>query len=547
MLSVCSERNSYRINSTLQDQRKLRRKHGGIKKGGISCDSINCLPKLMAQAQAAAREEDRVEVITQDPTSQPTPLASSNHNRPSSTTTPTFTSSLAPSASQSEVASAASSEKPSVDPSLSPSSPPIGSSSAPAHSVSPSKAPYIASSKQPSLWPSAEPVALPTYSFSQEPSLDHSLSPSYPETGSSLTISLTPSENPSLSTLPSWSPVIAAPTMAFQSTLIACNVDFEAVVEIQYKFVMEYEKNYEASTIIAALEVGMNAYIASGLIPCASSNNNRELTDFILQRREFRKEEVGIVKIDSKPEDTISITEFCATSEDINSCHVVEGSLKVYLGPTADDDIAILKVQLAIRQYLNSVQAIKGLFKTNYLSPKIIIPNEIESDNTDRSDGFTVQNGLSSRSITLFALAGVALMFSVVLAYNFRSSRMTHNSYIPPSPETNEIKTTSLRIDPTATRSSGEEEEEEELSPFSRMLPAAYRLDDGQDEMSVILELNESTGSAKSASLIMSEGYSDDETIDDIDLSVMNIPRVSQAPVLGAKRRRDGKNTGVGV
>lgn len=509
MICVCSERNSYRINSTFNDQRMLRHKYGAKREGGISCDNINCLQTLLAQAHAAAaaREEGHEEVTTPDPSSQSTPSTSSNHNRPFSTTSPTFSPSLAPLSS--EAPSAASSEKDSLEPT-------IGS------------------------------VSLPSEFFSQEPSLDPSLLPSSQPTISSAVPSLYPSPeitiDPSLSAFPSTN-ILVTSTTASQSTMIACNIDSKAVVEIQYKFAMEYDKSYEASNIIAALEAGMNVYIASELISCASTNNNRELEGIFWQRREFRKQEVGIVALDSKPEDKISDTDKCSTSTDINRCHVIEGSMKVHLSSTANHDLATLKVREEIRQYLASVPEIRGLFKTNYLSPKTVIPNEIETDNPERSDGFTVENGLSSRSITLFALAGVALMFSVVLAYNFRSSRMTHNSYIPPSPETNELKTSSLQIDPVATRSS--EEEEEELSPFSRMMPAAYRLDDGQDEMSVILELNESSCSAKSASLIMSEGYSDDETTaDDIDLSILNISRVSQAPVLGAKRRREGKSAG---
>jgi len=444
MIGVRSKRNPYLITSTLSknDQRRLRHQPGAIKEQGISCDNINCLKKLEAEAYAAAREAGREDVTT-------TPILAPEAGSGDVSTTPTFD----PEAGSGDVAT-----------------------------------------------------------------------------------------TPTLDSEPGYEEVTTNSTLVPESTLISCDTEFEETespIILQYKFAMEYDENYNEANIIATLEAGMNEYIASSLMSCETNDNSRQLKESFLQRREFKKEDVGIIALDSEPKDKISMSAACATSESNNNCHVVEGSLQIFLRPDASPEIATLKVQLSIKKYLNSLLVIDGLFTTLYLSPDIINPNEIANGNIGGSGGFAVQNGLSSRSVTLFALAGVALMFSVVLAYSFRSSRMAHSSYVPPSPDTNELKTSSVRIDSMATRSS-EEDADEGLSPFSRMLPAAYRLDDGQDEMSVILELDESNSSAKSASLIMSDGYSDDETTDDIDLSALNFSRISQAPVLGAKRRRGG-------
>ena len=87
------------------------------------------------------------------------------------------------------------------------------------------------------------------------------------------------------------------------------------------------------------------------------------------------------------------------------------------------------------------------------------------------------------------------------------------------------------RID---TTDNGKVDSEEQLSPFSEMLPKAYRLDDGSD-MSIILEVPEDASIGQSSGILVSEGWSTDS--EDLDVSsVMNVSRMSEVPVLGATR-----------
>ena len=75
------------------------------------------------------------------------------------------------------------------------------------------------------------------------------------------------------------------------------------------------------------------------------------------------------------------------------------------------------------------------------------------------------------------------------------------------------------------------------------MLPAAYRLDTGDDgDMSIILELNENASVKDSSSIMISEGYSTDSedahnTLLDDDTINMSKYSYTQAPTLGAVKR----------
>jgi hypothetical protein len=104
-----------------------------------------------------------------------------------------------------------------------------------------------------------------------------------------------------------------------------------------------------------------------------------------------------------------------------------------------------------------------------------------------------------------------------------------------------EIKTEPPNLPPINTSNTASWDEDEPLSPFSKMLPAAYRLDNGEADMSVILELSERGSLDRHSSILLSEGgYSTDEGESlDVDLSALNFSYNSQAPVLGATRRKE--------
>lgn len=249
------------------------------------------------------------------------------------------------------------------------------------------------------------------------------------------------------------------------------------------------------------------------------------------------------------------IAAFCASTFDTNTCKVVDGQMRIFLGRGEDTDFANYKVRLAIRDYLNSINAIPGLYATTYLSPEIISPAEASKgiSGSDPSFEATAEtSALSKRSITLFAFAGAAFIGSVGIAVWFRRSheRRSNSGSGHTGEDDGGIKNPPPNIPRINTTDTGSWDAEDQLSPFSAMLPAAYRLDNGEDDMSVILELNERGSSlGRGSSILLSEGgYSTDEGESlDVDLSALNFSYNSQAPTLGAVKRRTDAHTLVDV
>ena len=211
-------------------------------------------------------------------------------------------------------------------------------------------------------------------------------------------------------------------------------------------------------------------------------------------------------------------------------------------GDTAD--FAHFRVRVEIKNYLNSIRSIPGLYATTYLGPEISSPTGINTGTTDGLPRLTVnsdKNDLTNRATILFAFAGVAFISSIGLAVWFRLSHRhlpRHTTTTTNNNSHTNIKEDEpreiLRVD--TKESVSFEDDNDPLSPFSKMLPAAYRLDDDQADMSVILELNESLND-RGSSILISEGYTtDDGESLDLDAS-LNFSQYSSAPVLGATRR----------
>jgi hypothetical protein len=219
--------------------------------------------------------------------------------------------------------------------------------------------------------------------------------------------------------------------------------------------------------------------------------------------------------------------------------------MRYYVGSGGDRTAAEFSVRFEVKNYLNSVIVIPGLFATEYLGPDIEKPAEANTGNPGDTGRFSApdsNNMLSSRSILLFTFAGVAFVVSIGVAVWFRCNkerRANRDNMISGESEvtvTKEASQTVLNID---TMDSGSYEDNETLSPFSKMLPAAYRLDDGQADMSVILESVESSSvNDRGSSILLSEGYTTDEgESDGVDTSHLDFSNYSSAPVLGAKPR----------
>ena len=71
------------------------------------------------------------------------------------------------------------------------------------------------------------------------------------------------------------------------------------------------------------------------------------------------------------------------------------------------------------------------------------------------------------------------------------------------------------------------------------MLPPAYRMDEGVSQMDVVLEMNESFDD-QASNILISEGWTTESDVDSIDVSnLIDISRTSEAPVLGARKRKE--------
>ncbi|KAI2513502.1 hypothetical protein MHU86_976 [Fragilaria crotonensis] len=245
---------------------------------------------------------------------------------------------------------------------------------------------------------------------------------------------------------------------ANKTTVIDCETAYDSVDEISFRYAMEYESNYDITDLIAALEPMMNSHIAMVLLPCDVAQFSGG---------------------------------FCGATFKRNTCRVVEGQMRYFVGSGGDRTAA----------------------------------------------GFDVRSFNCS-----FAFAGVAFVVSIGVAFWFRchkERRANRDNLISGESEVTVAKEASQAVLNIDTMDSGSIEDNETLSPFSKMLPAAYRLDDGQADMSVILESVEgSSTNDRGSSILLSEGYTTDEgESDGVDNSHLNFSNYSSAPVLGAKPR----------
>ena len=89
-------------------------------------------------------------------------------------------------------------------------------------------------------------------------------------------------------------PVEASESPSFhQSTVIDCKQPYDSVELIKYQYAVEIEPGYAIKDVLHGLEADMNAYLASKLLPCAAPD----------RMRRHLQEDIGLVALDSRPED----------------------------------------------------------------------------------------------------------------------------------------------------------------------------------------------------------------------------------------------------
>ena len=300
---------------------------------------------------------------------------------------------------------------------------------------------------------------------------------------------------------------------------------------LTFRYAIEILAEFELEEIISALETDLNLYLANTLLPCYGDAPSRQL-----------QEDFGIVAFDSFPEDEASSRSFCGPRDAKNICLVVDGAMQAMLNEVADPDKARFHIRSAIRDYMNGIPSLEGIVLSTYISPAILDPTTLRQSAGRSTSQDTANNSsaVSNESIVLFALAGAAIAGSVGIALWFGIGRRNRKK------EASEGKMTVIH-EIAHINTMDTCEEPELISPFSAMLPSAYRLDSPSihtrgshrsngGDMSIILETEENDHD--SSGILISEGYTTDS--DEMDISsLMGMSRVNQSQdhgLLGAVR-----------
>lgn len=196
--------------------------------------------------------------------------------------------------------------------------------------------------------------------------------------------------------------------------------------------------------------------------------------------------------------------------------------MTVYTSQLIDFDLAQYYTLTAIREALGLVNGqVTGLVKATYLGPDIMNPAAFNPVGIEEPEIAQDSDNLST-SLVLFAVGGCAFAASVGLIYYLRRQSSSSGA---------------------ATRAAGSEQQtglscrDHPLSPFSEMLPSAYRFDqDGQ--MSAILELDDESATPRSAIAISDSGFTIDEEGSSAISSLGSTASVNQNSVLGARKRQ---------
>jgi hypothetical protein len=210
--------------------------------------------------------------------------------------------------------------------------------------------------------------------------------------------------------------------------------------------------------------------------------------------------------------------------------------MDLYLEPGSETDTAVYEARSAIRELMMEstlLDGVAGIERVKYLAPDLDDTSAVVTDNT--GDSLASENGRDSLNLGLLMLLGFGSVFVVIafiVGYSYKrqedkednSPTLATGSYI-----------TGVNSDLSAETGS---RSPAPISPFSAMIPDAYRLHN-PDTMSAILESDsDSASQAQSSDIFVSEsGYTEE---DSIDMSyIQSLEALAHEPVLGAHRMDD--------
>ena len=166
----------------------------------------------------------------------------------------------------------------------------------------------------------------------------------------------------------------------------------------------------------------------------------------------------------------------------------------------------------------NNELSLTGVEKVRYLAPSLNEAAALEGGSTSLQSGRNNNN--NSDVAVLVGVGSVFLIVAVLAAYRFRKTTDKDPA----------LTVTGSQITGVDSNLSGGSGPASPPSPFSAMLPTAYRLNDS-DTMSAILEGDSDSNQSRSDIIVSDSGYTDDDSRDQSYLHAL-----SNDPVLGAQK-----------
>ncbi len=166
----------------------------------------------------------------------------------------------------------------------------------------------------------------------------------------------------------------------------------------------------------------------------------------------------------------------CPDAETAGNCFVFRGLMDLYLVPGTDQGEAFLEARKAIRELMSTNGlVVTGIENVEYLAPDLSDTDALEGSQsiaaTER--GETLGSGL----VTLVAVGSFFVLVAMCAAYRYKQSGDRDESKLTIDPQESRITGVSSNLSGGISP----------ISPFSAMLPNAYRLNE-PDSMSAILE-----------------------------------------------------------
>jgi hypothetical protein len=203
------------------------------------------------------------------------------------------------------------------------------------------------------------------------------------------------------------------------------------------------------------------------------------------------------------------------------NCFVFRGLMDLYLVREADKDVAFLEARKAIRNLMSETNGlvVTGIENVNYLRPALSDTDGLEGS---QSIAATERNEqLGSGLVTLAALGSFFVLVAMIAAYRYNRTGDRDDSKLTIDPNGSQITGASSNLSRGPSP----------LSPFSAMLPNAYRLNE-PDSMSAILEGDSDSSIDRSHDIVVSDsGYTEEDSRD-----VSYMQGFTNDPVLGAHK-----------